>query len=208
MKIKYITADTHFGHVSINFHEPSRITKAQIEGFKDFDEYMICTWNETVNDDDNVLHLGDFAFKDSYKIAKKLKGKVALIIGNHDKQKHLDFYKELGWKIIDNIVLDINGSKDIYNKLPQDIINNRLLACLIKDVDGQRIMFSHFPVFDNNPYDEKYKEVTTILEELFINLNCDTNIHGHTHSDIAKEKFCQSACLELNDFKMLTTKNI
>ncbi len=66
---------------------------------------MIDTWNDTVRDNDEVLHLGDFAFKDNYKIAEKPKGNITLIVGNHDKKEHIIFYKKLGWKIIENIYL-------------------------------------------------------------------------------------------------------
>lgn len=62
IKFDFITADTHFGHININLYEPSRISKAQMEDFRDFDEYMIDEWNDTVSNNDAVLHLGDFAF--------------------------------------------------------------------------------------------------------------------------------------------------
>ena len=186
--------------------------KAQMEGYDYFDEYMIDTWNETVNEDDNILHLGDFAFKDAYKVAGKLKGNVTLIVGNHDKPKHITFYKELGWRVIDNIALEIENKEDIYtqleNKFYREKLNHKLLACLIKDINNTRVMFSHFPVFDDNPYDEKYKEFTDILEELYIISDCDINIHGHTHSAGAKENFCKSACLELNDFRILNVQEV
>jgi calcineurin-like phosphoesterase family protein len=203
----YIKADTHFGHIHINTYEPSRMGKAQMEGYDYFDYYMIDEWNEKVKDTDTVLHLGDFAFKDGYKIAKKLKGKITLLKGNHDRSRHLEYYKNLGWKIIDSIVLEIEDAEIYYNEIENlytsEEINQKLLACLICDINGKRVMFSHFPVFDNNPYDEKYKPVTSILEEIFEITNCDINIHGHTHSAGAKESFCKSACLELNEFKIL-----
>lgn len=203
----YITADTHFGHTNINLYEPSRVSKAQMEGYKNFDEYMIDTWNETVKEDDTVLHLGDFAFKDGYEVAKKLKGNITLIIGNHDKPKHIEYYNQLGWKIIEGIVLDIDNSKELLKstqyKFSPEQMNNRLLSCIVTDINGQRVMFSHFPVFDDNPYDKKFSEITNILEEVYVTAECDMNIHGHTHSAGAKEQFCKSACLELNEFKLI-----
>ena len=206
MKFNYITADTHFGHININLYEPSRMSKAQMEGYDSFDEYMIDTWNETVNEDDNILHLGDFAFKDDYKIAEKLKGNITLVIGNHDKKEHLIFYKKLDWKIIDKITLEIPKPHLILNKLKKEFtkeeLDNYLLTCLVCDVNNQRVMFSHFPVFDNNPHDKKYSKITKILEYIFKETKCEINYHGHTHSAGAKEKFCKSACLELNDFKL------
>ena len=210
MKFNYITADTHFGHTNINLYEPSRVVKAQIEGYDTFDEYMIDTWNDTVRDNDEVLHLGDFAFKDNYKIAEKLKGNITLLIGNHDKKEHIAFYKKLGWKIIDKIILDIPNAHLIQNKLKKEFskeeLSDPLLACLVCDTNYKRVMFSHFPVFDDNPYDKKYRKITKILEFIFKETKSDINIHGHTHSTKAKEKFCKSACLELNEFQLIHYK--
>jgi len=67
---------------------------------------------------------------------------------------------------------------------------------------NKRVIFSHFPIFDDNPYDKKYSIITTILEYIFKETQCNINIHGHTHSKIAKENFCKSACLELNNFEI------
>ncbi len=178
-----------------------------MKGYTSFDEYMIDTWNETVQENDSILHLGDVAFKDGYEVAKKLRGNITLIIGNHDKPKHIEFYKNLGWKIIENIVLEIDNAEDVMNTIKYQFspeqMNNRLLSSLVKDINGKRVMFSHFPVFNDNPYDEKFNDITTILEEIYVTTECDLNIHGHTHSAGAKEKFCKSACLELNGFKLL-----
>lgn len=214
-KYDYITADTHFGHTNINTYEPSRIIKAQMEGYDYFDHYMVGEWNDKVKPNDNVIHLGDFAFKDGYKIAKKLNGTVALLKGNHDREKHLEYYRSLGWRIIDSIEVEVasmsNKEKVGLKNLQVKIANSKehkLTAALVVELNGQRVLLSHFPVFDNNPYDEKYKTTSDVLEELYIIFDCKLNIHGHTHSAGAKEKFCKSACLELNDFKLLELENI
>jgi len=208
MIFDYIVADTHFRHTNMN-NKPSRKIIARKNGYSKFDEYLIDTWNKTVNEDDNILHLGDFAFRDGYQNAKELKGNITLLIGNHDKKEHIIYYKKLGWKIINKIILDIPKPHLIQNKLKKeftkDELNNDLLACLVCDINDKRVMFSHFPVFDDNPYDFKYSEITKVLEYIFKETKCDLNIHGHTHSIKAKEEFCKSACLELNEFKLIKT---
>ena len=50
----FIIADTHFGHDNIKLYEPLR---QSID-----DEMMIDLWNSIVTDEDEVWHLGDFAF--------------------------------------------------------------------------------------------------------------------------------------------------
>ncbi len=50
---------------------------------------MIDRWNAVVKKDDNVYHLGDFAFSDEARIEqilKQLNGNKRLIFGNHDKK--------------------------------------------------------------------------------------------------------------------------
>jgi calcineurin-like phosphoesterase family protein len=186
-----------------------------MEGYDYFDYYMVDEWNSTVNEGESVLHLGDFAFKDGYKVAKKLNGTVTLLKGNHDREKHFEYYRSLGWRIIDSIEVEVasmsNKEKVGLKNLQTKIANSKehkLTAALVMELNGQRVLLSHFPVFDNNPYDEKYKTATDALEELYILFDCKLNIHGHTHSAGAKEKFCKSACLELNDFKLLELDSI
>jgi len=197
-----IIADTHFCHTNLLKHEPKRIEKMQMEGYKNFDNFLVDRLNLEINKNDNVLHLGDVAFKDGYKYAKKLNGNFTLIIGNHDKKIHIDFYKSIGWKVIEDIQIEVDHN--INNQLKR--FNPNILAktaCLIKDINNKRILFSHYPIFNDNPYDEKYKPITEILEFLFYSLNCDINIHGHTHSYQINNNRCINACLEVNDFKPL-----
>ena len=90
----YVTSDTHFSHANI--------IKYCNRPFKDTDEMnsiLIKRWNETVDKNDDVYHLGDFAFAQrtdtsiSYKETLKrnltyltsiLNGRIHLILGNHD----------------------------------------------------------------------------------------------------------------------------
>jgi calcineurin-like phosphoesterase family protein len=198
-----IIADTHFGHRNILLYEPIRMQKARMEGYEDFDKFLIDWLNDYIKKDDEVLHLGDVAFKESFKLAEKLNGKITLIKGNYDKQTHLDFYKSIGWKVIEDIQIEIDFDKSYleYLKYKYDKKTLSRTACLIKDINGKRILFSHYPVFNNNPYDEKYKSISELLKEIFNLCNCDINIHGHTHSYIVNDKRCINACLEANDFK-------
>ena len=121
------------------------------------------------------------------------------------------FYKKLGWKIIDKLILDIPKPHIIQNKLKKefskDELNDPLLACLVTDINNKRVIFSHFPVFDDNPYDKKYRKITKILEFIFNETKCKVNYHGHTHSKRAKEDFCLNVCLELNEFQLIYYKD-
>jgi calcineurin-like phosphoesterase family protein len=47
-------------------------------------ETIINNWNNVVGERDTVYHLGDFSFKNPYHYRKRLKGRIELIVGNHD----------------------------------------------------------------------------------------------------------------------------
>jgi len=198
-----IISDTHFGHTNMLFYEPSRIQKARMEGYEDFDRFLIEYLNSYISKDDEVLHLGDVAFKDKYILAEKLNGKITLIKGNHDKQKHIEYYKSIGWDVIEDIRIqtDMDKSRFEYLKYKYDKKTISKTACLVKEVSGKKVLFSHYPVFNDNPYDEKFKDISKLLEEVFTLCGCDINIHGHTHSYTVGDKRCINACLEVNDFK-------
>lgn len=89
----FITSDTHFGHANI--------IKYCNRPFKDVDEMdnrLIKNWNERVKKYDQVIHLGDFCFKNSiggkpgegttnnfWHYYSKLNGYITLVKGNHDR---------------------------------------------------------------------------------------------------------------------------
>ncbi|MBO6239956.1 MAG: metallophosphoesterase family protein [Butyrivibrio sp.] len=80
----YYIADCHFYHAALN-------TKMDKRGFLDvneMNEYMIRKWNEKVTNADTVVILGDLSLgnvEETNDLIHRLKGKLCLIIGNHDK---------------------------------------------------------------------------------------------------------------------------
>jgi len=78
----FFTADCHFGHSNI-----IEYTNRPFKNVNHMNEEIIKRWNEQVNQEDLVYHLGDFCFKGD-KIAldfeKRLNGNIVHIGGNHD----------------------------------------------------------------------------------------------------------------------------
>ena len=77
----WVTSDTHFGH--------GNIIGFDNRPFSDVDEMnetLIDNWNGVVRARDTVYHLGDFAWTSaSFQYAiDRLRGKIRLILGNHD----------------------------------------------------------------------------------------------------------------------------
>jgi calcineurin-like phosphoesterase family protein len=101
-----VTSDTHFSHANIIIYcnrpflregdlvkdENGKQTWANYSikkaRAKEMDEFLIKNWNDTVNPDDTVYHLGDFCFGGSdnvIEILRRLNGHIKFIWGNHDK---------------------------------------------------------------------------------------------------------------------------
>lgn len=195
----YLIADTHFGHDAIKLYEPVResISDAQI----------IELWNGIVNDEDEVWHLGDFAFKSrGWDYAKALKGKITLLKGNHDFKKSSAFLKEHGFlRVIDSILLDIPlEEKQTIKQRLHDSFSKELLdscVCWIQDINHQRILFSHYPCFYEDVYAKEIEnERKVVLESLFEWCNCDVNYHGHIHSKINEDTRCVNVSVEQTGF--------
>jgi calcineurin-like phosphoesterase family protein len=89
----FVTSDTHFGHDREFLWGP--------RGFMshvDHDKEVIRRWNEIVQPDDVVYHLGDVMLGDNaYGIGclEQLSGQIKIIPGNHDTASRLSLYKLL-----------------------------------------------------------------------------------------------------------------
>ena len=88
----FITSDTHFRHNKSFIYEP--------RGFKNIwehDKTIIKKWNEVVQPEDDIFHLGDVMLGDNeYGLSciKQLKGKIHIIRGNHDSDTRMELYKQ------------------------------------------------------------------------------------------------------------------
>ena len=88
----WITSDTHLGHDRDFIWKP--------RGFNSVDEMnneIIKRWNEKVQQEDIVYHLGDVMLGDNdYGLSclKQLKGKIHIIRGNHCTDARIALYKE------------------------------------------------------------------------------------------------------------------
>lgn len=82
--IIYFTSDTHFFHKNIIDY-----CDRPFESTKEMNETLIKKWNEKVDEDDIVFHLGDFSLNASpgklQELQWRLNGKIYLIAGNHEK---------------------------------------------------------------------------------------------------------------------------
>lgn len=78
----WVTSDTHFNHANI-----IKYCNRPFSSVEEMNETIIANWNKVVSEDDIVYHLGDFALGDKSlvpNIFRRLKGRINVIMGNHD----------------------------------------------------------------------------------------------------------------------------
>lgn len=93
--MNYVISDTHFGHTNIIGY-----TNRPFDSVEEMNEALIQKWNNVVNKDDKVYHLGDFSFHGSQEqiktLVSRLNGFIILVKGNHDV-KSTKWYYEAGF---------------------------------------------------------------------------------------------------------------
>lgn len=88
----FLTSDLHMGH--------DREFVWKVRGYDSVQAMNLAQvqkWNETVEDDDDIYVLGDLMLGDSNNIEfiKQLKGKIHIVLGNHDTANREKMYREL-----------------------------------------------------------------------------------------------------------------
>lgn len=89
----YFSSDLHFNHDKEFLYKP--------RGFNSVDAMnmaIVNNWNSIVKDEDEVYILGDLMLGDNkagMSFLKLLKGKLHIIIGNHDTEPRIELYKTL-----------------------------------------------------------------------------------------------------------------
>ncbi|MHB8232090.1 MAG: metallophosphoesterase family protein [bacterium] len=208
----FIISDTHFDHSNIISFEPMRAALIKPEEVSEYfdltrliDIRLIEIWNSIIKPEDHVLHLGDVVMGGKDRITgyvKKLNGRIHLLKGNHDSSNYI--YEELGVDVLEDVHIFLDGTYDLL------AMKHKYANAVITEINGYRIMFSHFPVINNIVHDiGKFNDTTVELYEIFKKYYCDVNIHGHVHSHSIKiASFCVNASIEVMDFEPWKVKDI
>ncbi len=92
----FFIADTHFGGENIRRYENRPFATVA-----EMDEKLIEHWNQIVTEKDTVYVLGDFSDyredKMDRKILSKLNGNKILVMGNHDRHRTAQEWRNLGF---------------------------------------------------------------------------------------------------------------
>lgn len=85
----FFTGCTHFGHEAI-----IELASRPFSSVEEMDEVFVERWNARVGPRDTVYHLGDFAWSDHARWAKRLNGRIEIVWGNHDDRRQLRFWSD------------------------------------------------------------------------------------------------------------------
>lgn len=112
----WFTADTHFCHEKIiGFSNRPFASAAEM------DKELIRRWNESIQDDGIVFHLGDFCLGSSSQwndIMYRLKGTIFLILGNHDMRNIKKDYMQRFEYVTQQMTIKVGGQSIILNHNP------------------------------------------------------------------------------------------
>ena len=92
----FLISDTHFWHTNIIAYE-----QRPFSSIEEMNSTLIKNWNRVVKKDDLVIHLGDFSLANREKTAhifSQLRGTKWLILGNHDRQRSISWWMNIGFK--------------------------------------------------------------------------------------------------------------
>jgi calcineurin-like phosphoesterase family protein len=80
----FFTADTHFGHENV-----IRFCNRPYSSASEMDKKLIENWNQSVDPNDIIYHLGDFTLlgkKQAKDYFQQLNGRIHVIPGGHDRR--------------------------------------------------------------------------------------------------------------------------
>ncbi|MCR5178795.1 MAG: metallophosphoesterase family protein [Lachnospiraceae bacterium] len=123
--MRYYIADCHFFHESLNTQMDERGFSSAAE----MNEYMIEKWNARVKAKDEVVILGDLSVgkaEETMAVLEKLKGRLYLVRGNHDRFGRNQNYRtdRFEW-IRDYAELHDNGRKVVLCHYPVMFYNGQ-----------------------------------------------------------------------------------
>lgn len=194
----WILSDTHLAHKNILDFEGSRLAPMIKAGYtaEEHDQWIVDTWNKTVKPGETVLHLGDFAFKGVADYIDQLNGNIILVLGNHDDKPTKAKFD--GLDVVDGFYW---SQGELINKVQHP---DPMFSGFIKEFNGKKYLFAHYPVFDTDDWDRKNKMIAPrikVLETIYKANDCEGNVHGHTHSNESAFEDSFNVSFEHTDFK-------
>ena len=174
----YFTSDLHFGDDGT-----VKFDMRPFKNSKEFDKYVIKTWNKQANKNDTIYVIGDFvdcdkngndeSWRKTLEYVKKVKANVVLILGNNEERVVKNYFNG-NFSEFRNYCLNL-GFKEVYE--------NTVVHFLDRD-----FYLTHKPINSN-------KEMI--------------NLFGHMHRSCGLYKpFGINIGCELNHFRLFSEEDI
>lgn len=182
----YFTSDLHLNHNKDFLYKPRGF-----DNVWDMNRAIVENWNSVVNPDDDVFVLGDLmlggdAFtQDSLNLIKSLKGRIHIILGNHDTDNRIELYY-----------------KDLYN------VVSISFAERLK-YNGYTFFLCHFPVLCSNVDDKGLKHRTICLcghahtKDRFVDMNKGYIYHVELDAHDMKPVSIEEIIEDISNFKFV-----
>ena len=145
--MEYVIADMHFNHNNI-----IKYCNRPFENVQEMNEYIISKWNEDVSKNDIIYVLGDVGFGSTENlgnIINRLNGNKILILGNHDRKRSINSWRNLGFQEVHKKPITVGNA--IFSHEPIKVDENTLN------------IFGHI---HNKPYPEEFNDDNHICVSL------------------------------------------
>ena len=144
----WFISDTHFcsNNIIKYCHRP----------FKDADEMneeMVRRWNEVVQPQDTVYHLGDFVMEQSEQIPRfleRLNGHIILVRGNHETRRKLAVLAQYPEKVEIRDIAYLQYKKLFFVMCHMPMTNPDFLDMVVQD--NSEVVMMHGHVHDKVPF--------------------------------------------------------
>lgn len=123
----YIWSDLHLSHSNIIDYEERPFSSVE-----DMDKKLIEAWRCTVGSHDTIINLGDVSWRTNKakisNIIKNLPGHKILVMGNHDRHKSTQWWRDVGFHEVYPYPILYNGNyilshEDVYVSKSMPYIN-------------------------------------------------------------------------------------
>ena len=170
----WFTSDLHLGHDK-NFVWGRR----GYSSVSEMNKALIEKWNSLISEEDDVYILGDLVLGpiENVNLLKELKGKIHIVLGNHDTPTREEAYKKLN-----NVVEVCFATKIKYKKLNFFLTH---YPCLTGNIDKESIKEMVF-----NLYGHTHQTDSSFYKDMFYMYHVGVESHnGYPISieDIIKE---------------------
>jgi calcineurin-like phosphoesterase family protein len=149
--MKYFTSDTYFGNDS------KCILKQEMRDFvspKDYTKYQIKQWNDKLNENDILYHLGDFCnynlvehewLENGLWAVRDIKAHVVLITGENEERIIGDVFKG-DFEVFKRYCVQL-GFEDVHRSIETQINGEWYHLAHVPSYDKKRCLFGHLRKF-------------------------------------------------------------